>query len=218
MDSGCSSKRGRTTSATAARASERTGSLAVSADQTSNPDGAATSPPSPGGRQAPAPDPAACPERLRQAAEAGDAEAMYLLGVAHAQGRLVARDEAQAARWFAKAAQRDHLRAKVSLGYCCAAGRGVPRDLEKAYILLREAADAGDRQGFELAEKVAQRLHGEVLRRCEREIRRRRILRAAGQGAASPAEGGRATEPSAPPRADGEDFEIIEIEVPRTGD
>ncbi len=179
---------------------------------------AATSPPARSSGSSSATDPAACPERLRRAAETGDAEAMYLLGVAHAQGRLVGRDEAQAARWFARAAQRHHLRAKVSLGYCCAAGRGVPRDLAKAYILLREAADAGDPQGFRLAEKVAQRLHGEVLRRCEREIRRRRILRAAARDAASPAEAARATERGGPPDPDGEDFEIIEIEVPEMGD
>ncbi len=153
--------------------------------------------------------------RIRAAAEAGDAEAMYLLGVAYAQGRVVPQSDVEAATWFGRAAARDHLRGRVSLGYCLATGRGIHRDLEKAYILLREAADAGDPQGFGLAEKVAQRLHGEVLRRCDRQIRRRRILRAAGRKPAGP--DGRRDGAGAPPPAGEpppEAGEIIEIDVP----
>ncbi len=153
--------------------------------------------------------------RIRAAAEAGDAEAMYLLGVAYAQGRLVPQSDVEAASWFRRAAARDHLRGRVSLGYCLATGRGVRRDLEKAYILLREAADAGDPQGFGLAEKVARRLHGEVLRRCDRQIRRRRILRSAGRkptGSDCRRDGAGADPPSAGPPS--EAGEIIEIDVP----
>ncbi len=152
--------------------------------------------------------------RIRSAAEEGDPEAMYLLGVAYAQGRFVPQDDAEAAVWFKRAAVRDHRRAKVSLGYCCATGRGVRRDLEKAYVLLREAADEGDPQGFKLAEKVARRLHGEVLRRCEREIKRRRILRAARKPPpATPRAAASGTRPSpAPPPEEGQ---VIEIDVPK---
>ena len=154
-------------------------------------------------------------ERIRAAARRGDPQAMYLLGVACAQGRHLPQDDAEAAVWFGRAAARDHVQAKVSLGYCCATGRGVRRDLAKAYMLLREAADAGDRKGFELAEKVACRLHGEVLRRCERELRRRRALRAAGRRP-PPAPKPAAREPMrrAPVEPPPEEGEIIEIDVP----
>ncbi len=159
--------------------------------------------------------------RLREAAGKGDPQAMYLLGVAHAQGRFVAKDDAEAAVWFGRAAARDHLGAKVSLGYCLATGRGVRRDPERAYMLLREAADAGDAHAFELAERVASRMHGELLRRCERELKRRRILRAAARSRSSAAPSSTDPAPSPPgrdrPRKDDgcqEEAEIIEIDVP----
>lgn len=159
--------------------------------------------------------------RLREAAGKGDPQAMYLLGVAHARGRFVTKDDAEAAIWFGRAAAHDHTEAKVSLGYCLATGRGVRRDLERAYMLLREAADAGDARGFELAEKVASRMHGELLRRCERELKRRRILRAAARSRSPTAPSSTDPAPSPPgrerPRKDDgfrEEAEIIEIDVP----
>lgn len=120
---------------------------------------------------------AECFRKLRERAEAGDRDAMYLLGVCYARGKGVAIDYNSAAEWFKKATVLGHVKAKVSLGYCYAAGKGVKRDLEVAYILLREAADAGDRDAFELSERVAQRLHAEQIARCEKKIRQRRILR-----------------------------------------
>ncbi len=114
---------------------------------------------------------------LLEKAEAGDPQAMHLVGIAYARGRGVDRDDGRAVDWFKRAAALGHTKAQVSLGYCYAAGKGVPRDLARAYILLREAADAGDREGFELAERVAQRMHVQQLRQCDEIIRRRRILR-----------------------------------------
>ncbi len=110
-------------------------------------------------------------------AEAGDPQAMHLVGIAYARGKGVGQDDGRAVDWFKRAAARGHTKAQVSLGYCYATGKGVPRDLARAYILLREAADAGDREGFELAERVAQRMHVQQLRQCDEVIRRRRILR-----------------------------------------
>jgi TPR repeat protein len=125
---------------------------------------------------------AACFRKLHERAEAGDREAMYLVGVCYARGKGVDIDYNSAAEWFKKATVLGHSKAKVSLGYCYAAGKGVKRDLEVAYILLREAADAGDRDAFELSERVAQRLHAEQIARCEKKIRQRRILRKAQKG------------------------------------
>jgi len=142
-----------------------------------------------GSAAAPTPSPeelaardAACFRKLRERAEAGDREAMYLLGVCYARGKGVAVDNAAAVEWFKKATVFGHLKAKLSLGYCYAAGKGVKRDLEVAYILLREAADAGDRDAFELAERVARRLHAEQIARCEKKIRQRRIMRRTQKG------------------------------------
>jgi TPR repeat protein len=82
--------------------------------------------------------------RLRDRAEDGDPEAMFLLGVAHAQGKGAKLDDMTAVRWFRQAARKGHARAKTSLGYLHAIGRSVPRDRALARALLAEAEAAGD--------------------------------------------------------------------------
>ena len=67
-------------------------------------------PPGPRGRDEPA-DVA----RLRAAAERGDPDGRNGLGVRYRDGRGVARDDAEAVRWFRKAAEQGHDRAKQEL-------------------------------------------------------------------------------------------------------
>ena len=42
------------------------------------------------------------------AAQTGDANAQYVLGTLHWRGRGIAHNDAEAARWFAKAAEQNH--------------------------------------------------------------------------------------------------------------
>lgn len=163
---------------------------ATPAEEPSKEGAGTTASAAPGSPPKPSPEEIAARElarfrKLRERAEAGDREAMYLLGVCFARGKGVEVDFAAAVEWFKKATVFGHLKAKLSLGYCYAAGKGVKRDLEVAYILLREAAEAGDHDAFELAERVAQRLHTEQLARCEKKIRQRRIMRKAQRGRAA---------------------------------
>jgi TPR repeat protein len=72
-------------------------------------------------------------------AQRGDASAQYNLGVMHAEGRGVPRDDAAAVRWYRKAADQGDVDAQRSLGLMYATGRGVPRDDVEAWRWLRKA-------------------------------------------------------------------------------
>ena len=65
------------------------------------------------------------PPEFRQAAEQGDAEGQFLLGLAHTGGEGVPEDDAEAVRWFLMAAEQGHAEAVPSaLAYY---GTGWPR-------------------------------------------------------------------------------------------
>ncbi len=53
---------------------------------------------------------------VRQAAEAGDADAQNTLGDAHATGEGVLKDASEAVRWYGLAAEQGHVRAQYNLG------------------------------------------------------------------------------------------------------
>ena len=78
---------------------------------------------------------------LTAAAQAGDVEAEYNLGEALMTLGL---DRAEAARWFAAAAEAEHPGAQRSLGILYEAGQIVPKDLVRAMVLYRAAAESGD--------------------------------------------------------------------------
>jgi TPR repeat protein len=80
-------------------------------------------------------------EALKAKAEAGDAEAQFLLGRRYARGEDVAKDLAEAARWYRKAADQNHPKAQNSLAICYTEGYGVPKDPVEAAKWWRKAAD-----------------------------------------------------------------------------
>ena len=87
-------------------------------------------------------------DELRAAAEQGDGEAQFVLGVWYADGRGVPQDDGEAALWYRLAADQDHARAQVHLGVMYEIGRGVPQDAAEAVRWHRRAAD----QGYDLAQ------------------------------------------------------------------
>ena len=76
-------------------------------------------------------------------AEAGDAVAQSILGDCYYFGEGVREDEAEAAKWYRKAADQGDVRAQFSLGVMYAKGRGVPKDEAEAMKWYRQAADQG---------------------------------------------------------------------------
>jgi TPR repeat protein len=70
---------------------------------------------------------------VRTLAEQGDAEAQFALGTMYRDGQGVARDYAEALRWWRSAAELGLLDAKLALGNIHAGGTGVARDNILAY-------------------------------------------------------------------------------------
>ena len=78
------------------------------------------------------------------AAQAGDANAQYVLGLQLWRGRGVARDDADAARWFARAVEQNHADAMTDLATLYRQGEGVEKDARRAFSLSMQAAELGN--------------------------------------------------------------------------
>ena len=63
-----------------------------------------------------------------KAAEAGEAEAQYALGMLYVNGNGVPADLVAAANWIEKAAHKDHATSQFQLGVMYCTGKGVPQD------------------------------------------------------------------------------------------
>jgi len=70
------------------------------------------------------------------AAERGDAEAQFMLGVYYHKGMGGTMDEESAIRWYRKAAEQGHSEAQFALGVCYDNGQGVAADGVEAYKWL----------------------------------------------------------------------------------
>ena len=81
---------------------------------------------------------------LRARAEAGDAEAQFILGGMYVTGVGVPQDDVEAVAWYHRAAEQRHARAQYNLGVIYAEGRGVPQDAAAAVAWYRRAAEQGD--------------------------------------------------------------------------
>jgi len=92
--------------------------------------------------------------QLQQLAEQGDPLAQNALGLRYAQGDGVKLDEAEAARWFAKAAEQGDVAAQSKLGSLYWVGRGVPASLHDAYFWTILARAGGDKGSKELAKLI----------------------------------------------------------------
>ena len=79
----------------------------------------------------------------RPLAEQGNAVAQTDLGWMYVAGEGLAKDYAEALKWFRLAASRDY-EAQHALGFMYEAGLGAPKDLVQAYMWLSLAAAHGD--------------------------------------------------------------------------
>lgn len=80
---------------------------------------------------------------LRRAADLGDAQAQYRLGLRYLEGRGAARREPrEAAVWFERAARSGHAGAQFELGRLFSSGPAAQP--ERAQALIEQAAEAGE--------------------------------------------------------------------------
>ena len=64
----------------------------------------------------------------RKAAEQGQAEAQFTLGLFYYCGNGVKQDYTEAVKWYRKAAEQGDADAQCNLGYCYDCGHGVKQD------------------------------------------------------------------------------------------
>jgi localization factor PodJL len=84
------------------------------------------------------------PAALRDAAASGKPEALYEIASRYAEGRGVAVNMGEAAKWYEHAAERGLAPAQYRIGNLYEKGMGVERDLSKAKMWYRLAADQGN--------------------------------------------------------------------------
>src|ERR1700747_2082587 len=95
---------------------------------------------------------------MRQLATEGDPAAENSLGLRYFQGdekNGIVRDERQAFRWFARAADHGSLAAQAKLGFLYWGGRGVPKDVNQAYFWTVLARARGNKENKDLAAILA---------------------------------------------------------------
>ena len=78
-------------------------------------------------------------DKLKEWAEAGDAEVMCRLGIMYREGGEVAKDLAESHRWLEKAAEADYFEAFVPVAENYLNGYGVAQDYGQAVRWLKEA-------------------------------------------------------------------------------
>lgn len=80
---------------------------------------------------------------FREAADAGDAEAMTMMGRMYAEGNGTPKSDVEALKWFRAAADAGDPWGMVNLGFAYEEGSGVPKSLDEAREWYRQAAEKG---------------------------------------------------------------------------
>jgi len=82
-------------------------------------------------------------ESVKKAAEQGNANAQYNLGVCYAEGKGVKQDYTEAVKWFVKAAGQGNAEAQFNIGFLYERGTGVNKDYTEAIKWYKKAAEQG---------------------------------------------------------------------------
>jgi len=106
--------------------------------------------------------------RLLEAAARDDPQAEFDLGVLYARGRGVAKDYAEAGRWFRKAADHRIAAAQFNLGVMYAHSLGVPRDYALAHMWFSLAAAQGEEDAAKARDGTAARMTASEIADSER--------------------------------------------------
>ncbi len=111
----------------------------------------------------------------RLAADQGDAEAQFNLGVIYATGRGAPQDDAEAFRWYRLSANQGDTRAQYNLGAMYANGQSVPQDYVEAHMWFNLAASESsgeDRDAsVEARDNLAERMTFEQIAEAQRRAR-----------------------------------------------
>lgn len=106
-------------------------------------------------------------DECRRAADQGDLDAQFQLGLMYGLGLGVSQSYTQALKWYRWAAQKGSPKAQVNLGYLYGTGRGVPQDYVEAYAWYSIAASSGDETARNNREIVASEMSPNQLERAQ---------------------------------------------------
>jgi localization factor PodJL len=84
------------------------------------------------------------PVALREAADAGDAKALFEIASRYADGRGVTADMKEAAKWYEKSAELGFAPAQYRIGNLYEKGVGIERDIQKSKTWYQLAAAQGN--------------------------------------------------------------------------
>src|SRR6266446_3364491 len=83
-------------------------------------------------------------KEVQAKAQAGNADSEAELGLRYYNGEGVAKDQAEAVKWYRKAAEQNDADAQYNLGVCYEHGEGVTKDPVEAVKWFRKAAQQND--------------------------------------------------------------------------
>lgn len=113
-------------------------------------------------------DYAAALKEWQPLAEGGSYDAQYNVALLYLDGKGVARNYEEAAKWFARAANQGHVKAQHNLGAMYGIGQGVKRDYVQAYKWLSLCAAKGDGGCASQRDQVEKKLRSKKLAEAQR--------------------------------------------------
>ena len=96
-------------------------------------------------------------------AHGGEARAQYDLGLMYDKGQGAPQSDAEAMRWYARAAEQGEPRAQYNLGLMHLNGQGVPPDLIKAYYWVSLSASRGNQHALDARDYISEKMSVEQI-------------------------------------------------------
>lgn len=96
-------------------------------------------------------------------AHGGEARAQYDLGLMYDKGQGVPQSDAEAMRWYERAAEQGEPRAQYNLGLMYLNGQGVPPSLVQAYYWISLSASRGNQHALDARDYVSEKMSTEQL-------------------------------------------------------
>ena len=141
-------------------------------------------------------------ELFKIAAEAGNSDAQFALGVMHQNGQGVSINYMDAAKWYEKAARQDNPNAQYLLGLSYKEGSGVAKDPAEAYKWMHLAAEQGNPDHIEARNHLALLLTSDIVAEGQRRAEQFHIYELAAENKAA-TENDQAKQISIPPSGEG---------------